>query len=89
MAASNRCASACCSLHWAERRAHLLLEGFAVVLHRLRAYVAAGGEDVTVLANFVQGRINIRLTPSIDAVDDWIFSNRITGMRSCTGSTTL
>ena len=35
---------------------HLLLEGLAVVLLRLRADVAAGGEDVAVLADLLQRR---------------------------------
>ena len=34
---------------------HLLLEGFAVVLLWRRADVAAGGEDVAVLADFFDG----------------------------------
>ena len=36
---------------------HLLLEGYAVVGLRLGSDVAAGGEDVTVFADFFKGRV--------------------------------
>ena len=67
MAASSLAASACCSRHWAARRAIFFGEGLAVVGLRLRANVAAGSEDVAVFTDLVQRRA-LAESGSVDVV---------------------